>query len=313
MVARMFHHRQVENTLLFITEAQVREMLHPDELFSALEQALIEFSAGRVNQPVRSVLHVAEHNGWFGLMPAVYGRFMGAKLVTVYPGNTHRKLHTHQAIIHLFSSSTGQPLAVMDGRLITEMRTAAVSAIATNLLAPAGAKSLAILGSGVQARSHFHALRRIRPFTDVRVWSPTPENAKRFADEIEAAAVASAEAAVTGADVIVTVTGASEPILRRDWLKSGAYVNAVGAVGPTRRELDSETMQAAVVVESREAARIESGDILLAGAAIYAELGELLAGEKQLPPGRIVFKSLGIAIEDIAAAQLVYEAVCSRA
>jgi thiomorpholine-carboxylate dehydrogenase len=211
-------------------------------------------------------------------------------------------------MIVLSRAETGEPLAVMDGRLITELRTAAVSAVATKLLSPPAVKSLAILGSGVQARAHFAALSLVRTFDDVRVWSRNPNNAKTLAAEIGATAAASAEDAVRGADVVVTVTAATEPVLRGSWLKPGALVNAVGAVGATRRELDSDAMRGAVVVDSREAALKESGDLLLAGATIYAELGELLAGTKPRPDAAItVFKSLGLAVEDLASAKLVLE------
>jgi thiomorpholine-carboxylate dehydrogenase len=267
---------------------------------------------GNVTQPVRTVISVAEHQGWIGIMPVVYGGLMGAKLVTVYPANAKTNLPTHQAVIQLFSSLTGEPLATMDGRLITEMRTAAVSAIATSLLAPPNARVLAILGSGVQARSHFHALGLVRSFTEVRVWSPTEANAQRFAAETGALSMPTAEAAVRGADVIVTATNAAEPILRGEWLKPDAYVNAMGAVGPAKRELDTAAMQASIVVESRAPALVESGDILLSGASIYAELGELLADpQRPKPAGRFVYKSLGIAMEDLVCAQLVYEALTS--
>lgn len=289
---------------LFLGEEQVRARLRYEDLMPALREALIDYSAGRVQQPVRSVLTVPEHEGWFGMMPAVMGDVMGAKLVTVFPRNARRGLHTHLAVIALFSSRTGELLAVMDGRLITEMRTAAVSAIATDLLAARDARVLAILGSGVQARSHLRALRMVRDFSDVRVWSRNAENAAAFASETGARAVA-AEDAVRGADVVVTVTNSPEPVLRGEWLKDGAHVNAVGAVGATRRELDSSAMQAFVVVESRESAAREAGEILLAGATVDAELGELLAGAPWERKGRTVYKSLGIAVEDLAAARLV--------
>jgi thiomorpholine-carboxylate dehydrogenase len=282
-----------------------------EELIPALRRALIEFSAGRVVHPVRMVLRTApgpdSPSGYFGVMPAVYGNVMGAKLVTFFAGNARGSLPTHQAVIQLFSATTGEPLAAMDGRLITEMRTAAVSAIATDLLARRDTQVLAILGSGVQARSHLEALRVVRQFGEVRVWSRTPEHAARFARETGAWPM-TAEAAVRGADVVVTATSSPEPVLRGEWLRDGAHVNAVGAVGPTLRELDDRAMQGLVVVESREAADRESGDVILSGATVYAELGELLSGLIAAPKGqRTVFKSVGIAIEDLAAAKLVYE------
>jgi thiomorpholine-carboxylate dehydrogenase len=246
-------------------------------------------------------------------MPAVYDDIMGTKLVNFYPENGKLGLPTHQAIIAIFRSETGEPLALMDGRLITEMRTAAVSAVATKLLAPANAMRLAILGSGVQARGHFQALSLVRKFDDVRVWSRNRDNADAFAKEIGASSLPPEEA-VRDANVVVTVTSGTEPILLGAWLKPGALVLAVGAVGPTRREVDSDTMRGAVIVDSREAAMKESGDILLANATIYAELGELLSGAQPLPNAEVtVFKSLGIAVEDLASAKLVLRAFESSA
>lgn len=289
-------------------EDQVRARLSLDALIPAMERALMDLSAGRVQQPVRMIVPVADHGALFGLMPAVYGDVLGAKLVLVYPDNARRALPTHLATVHLFRAATGEPLATMDGRLITELRTAAVSAAATKLLARPDAHILAILGSGVQARSHVRALRLVRRFDEIRVWSRTPEHARQFAQEIGGTAMP-AEDAVRGADVVVTVTHAAEPVVRGAWLADGAHVNAVGAIGRNRRELDDEAMGGALVVESREPAQQESDDIAASGATIYAELGELLASAVPMPSERTtVFKSVGVAVEDIAAARLVYEA-----
>jgi ornithine cyclodeaminase/alanine dehydrogenase-like protein (mu-crystallin family) len=294
---------------LLLNEERVAELLSLEELLRAMEKALIDFSRGRAIQPVRTLVRLAEQNGWFGLMPAAYGDVFGAKLVTVFPNNAERGLHTHLAAIHLFSSETGETLAIMDGRFITAWRTAAVSAIATRELSNPGARVLAILGSGVQAHTHFEMLRRVRSFEEVRVWSRTAQRARLFAEEVGAISMP-LEEAVRGADVVVTVTNASQPIVCGAWVKPGAYVNAVGAVGPHNRELDDDLMRrAAVVVESREAALRESAEIIESGAPVYAELGELLAGRVERPEGKtIVYKSLGIAVEDIAAARLVYGA-----
>jgi ornithine cyclodeaminase/alanine dehydrogenase-like protein (mu-crystallin family) len=295
--------------ILFFSENQVRAVLSYEELIPAIRQALMDFSAGRVIQPLRTVMSVAAHGGWFAVMPALYGGVMGAKMVTFYPGNVELKKHTHMAMIQLFRADTGEPLAVMDGRLITEMRTAAVSAVAVNHLAPTDAKVLGILGSGVQARSHVQALSRVRRFKEIRVWSRSEANARRFAEEV-GAKVTTAEEAVVGADVVLTLTSSPVPILQGRWLKKDAVVCAVGAVTPDRRELDDEAMQGAVVVESREAGMREPGDILLAKAEVSAEIGELLNGTSLEKKGRpVVFKSVGIAIEDIAAAKLVYERI----
>ncbi len=238
---------------------------------------------------------------------------MGIKLVTVFEKNGEVGLPTHQAVIQLFSARTGEPLASMDGRLITEMRTAAVSAVATKLLSKPDARVLAILGTGVQARAHIHALRLVQQFDEIRVWGRTPERARQVADELGVRAVPDLEQAVRGADVVVSVAHVNEPLVLGKWLGPETYVNAVATVGPERRELDDAVMDAAIVVESREAAMRESGDILKSGAAIYAELGELLAGKIPIPSGqRIVYKALGIGAEDVAAAQLVLEAYGQR-
>jgi ornithine cyclodeaminase/alanine dehydrogenase-like protein (mu-crystallin family) len=293
--------------LPFLAEASIGRVLRLEDLIPAMERALIDFSAGRVLQPVRSIIAVPQHNGLMGVMPAVYGDIMGSKLVNVYPGNAALDLPTHQAIIAIFRSDTGEPIAMMDGRLITELRTAAVSAVATKLLAPPAARTLAILGSGVQARAHVRALSLVRKFDEIRVWSRNPQHAQALAGEIGATAT-SAEEAVRGADVVVTCTNSPDPVLRGAWLKPGVLINAVGAVGPTRRELDDDAMRGAVVVDSRDAALQESGDVLLTEAEISAELGELLSGSKPLPRAEItVFKSLGLAVEDLAAAKLVLE------
>jgi ornithine cyclodeaminase/alanine dehydrogenase-like protein (mu-crystallin family) len=293
--------------MIYLDEEQVRALLRLEDLIPAMEQALIDFSAGRIRQPVRSIRPIPERGGLWGLMPAVCGDVMGIKLVTVYEGNAKRGLPTHQAVIQLMSADTGEPLAAMDGRLITELRTAAVSAAATRLLAKPDARILAILGSGVQARAHARALRMVRPFEEIHIWSRNIENARRFAGEIGGKAM-DAESAVRGAEVVVTVTYSAEPVLKGAWLAPGVLVNAVGAVGPAKRELDDGAMQGTVIVDSRAAAAQESGDIIHSGASVYAELGELLAGTRPTPAAgnRVIFKSLGLAVEDVAAARLVW-------
>ena len=291
---------------LHLDEQQVRKHLRMEELIPAMEKALVDFSAGKVTQPVRSVITVDPPGGFFGMMPALTPGGLGIKVVTFYASNAERGIPTHMATIFLVDPKTGAPLAVMDGTLITEMRTAAVSAAATKLLAPPDAKILAILGSGVQARSHVEALRLVRSFEEIRVWSPTREHAERFAKEFSAKAM-SAEAAVRGADVVVTATNSKTTVLKGSWLRPGCHVNAIGACRPDWRELDNDTMGNAVFVDSREAALKESGDIILSGAKIYAELGEALAGKVPARANETtIFKSLGMAVEDIAAGLLVY-------
>jgi len=295
--------------MLFLDEEQVRKHLRMKELIPAMEKALIDFSAGKVVQPVRQVIPVDPPGGFYGMMPALTPEGLGQKIVTFYPPNAEKGLPTHMATILLNDPETGAPIAVMDGRLVTEMRTAAVSAAATKLLASPDAKILAILGSGVQARSHVEALQLVRQFDEIRVWSPTTANAEQFAKEIGAKAM-SAEEVARNADVIVTATSSKVPVLRGAWLKPGCHVNAVGACRPDWRELDDDAMRNLVFVDSREAAIKESGDLILSGAKIYAELGEALAGKVPARADEItIFKSLGMAVEDVAAALLVYRSV----
>lgn len=287
-----------------LDEDAVRELLRYDDLIPTMAEALASLSRGAVVQPLRVVVPVADHGGFLGVMPA-YGGALGAKLVTFYPNN--QGVPTHHAIVVLFRAETGEPLVTMDGRLITEMRTAAVSAVATTHLARGDASVLAVLGSGVQARSHVEALRTIRPWRDIRVWSP--RNAQAFAERLHVRAAASAADAVRGADVIVVATTSITPVLLGEWVSPGAHINAVGAVRPTWRELDDETVRRArIYVESREAALAESGDVIASG-RVVAEIGEVVAGTQ---PGRrsadeiTLFKSVGVAVEDVAAASLVY-------
>ena len=301
--------------VLALTDADVAKVLNYERLIPAMEQALAAFSCGRVIQPVRAMLTIEEGQRFLGVMPAVAEDGMGAKLVSFFPKNAGSQLPTHLAVIALFDPETGQPLAFLDGRLITEMRTAAVSAAVTKYLASDGGRVLTLLGSGVQAYAHLQALRQVCQFTDVRVWSRTREHAKRFAT-LNGARAMDLEPAVRGADVVVTATNAVEPFLRGAWLKEGAHVNAVGSPRPTWRELDDAAMHNVLIVDSREAALKEAGDVILSKAPIFAEAGELFAGLKV--PQRsatTVFKSVGLAVEDITAARLVYDAaigVCRR-
>jgi alanine dehydrogenase len=299
-----------------LDEATVRSVLHMKDLIPVMADALAALSRGSVVQPVRVMVPIAEHQGFFGVMPAYGaargdgegGGALGAKLVTFYPNN--RGIHTHHAMVLLFRPETGEPLVTMDGRLITEMRTAAVSAVATRLLARPAAAVLAILGSGVQAQSHMEALRLVRDFREVRVWSP--RNARAFAEKFGVRAAVSAEEAVRGADVVVVATTSTTPVLHGEWLAPGTHVNAVGAPRPTWRELDDAVLaRARIYVESREAALRESGDVIAAG-QVFAEIGEVVAGTRA---GRgseneiTLFKSVGVAIEDVATAYLVYRKI----
>lgn len=303
---------------MYIPEHEVRATLNYDALIPAIRQALIDYSAGLVDQPARMILRAGNaedyRNGWFAVMPVIHGDLMGVKTVTFYPGNAELDpalgLHTHMAIIEVLRRSTGEPLAVMDGRLITEMRTAAVSAVALDALAPPEAASLGILGSGVQARSHLQALRLARPaLRDVRIWSRTAAHAERLAEETGARAVSVEEAAA--ADVVLTVTASTSPVLEGRWLTPYALVLAVGATGSVLRELDDDAMLAShVVADSRSCVERESGDVRLSGAQVQAEIGEILSGSIAAPRDKpIVFKSVGMAIEDLTAAKLVLKAL----
>jgi ornithine cyclodeaminase/alanine dehydrogenase-like protein (mu-crystallin family) len=297
---------------MYLDEEAVRAVLDWNQLIAEMETALTAFSRGRVIQPMRTMITIEEGKRYLGIMPAVAEAAMGLKLVSFYPGNAGTAVPTHLAMILLFRTDTGEPLAVMDGRLITEMRTAAVSAAVTRRLAAPDSRVLTLIGSGVQAEAHLEALSRVRHFDEVRVWSRTPAHAERFARAHNARAM-DAEAAVRGADVVVTVTNAREPIVRGAWLKRGAHVNAVGSPRPTWRELDDDAMANVLVVDSREAVLKESGDVILSKSPIYAEAGEIFDGSKPTPVSETtVFKSVGLAVEDIATARLVYEAARQR-
>ena len=304
---------------MYISEQEVRSVLTYEALIPAIRQALVDFSAGRVNQPARMILRAGNEeghrNGWFAVMPVVAGEFMGVKTVTWYPGNDELGLHTHMAIVELLNRATGEPLAVMDGRLITEMRTAAVSAVAFAALSPlhfaSAPRSFGILGSGVQARAHVSALKHVWPaMGEIRIWSRTPANAERLANEVGGVA-ASIEGA-SGADVVLTATSAQVPVLEGKLLKANALVLAVGATGASIREIDDGAMLSSyIVAESRSCVERESGDVLLSGAKVHADLGEILADPSaaEIPRDRrVISKSVGMAIEDVTAARLVWQA-----
>jgi len=316
---------------LLLRESHLRQLLTMRDLVPLMEQALAAFSGGRVVQPVRTAIPVKEHSGFLVLMPAylVGQSAMGMKAVTFYPGNAARGLPTHLATILLNDPATGELLGVMDGRLITEMRTAAVSAAATKHLARTGSTTVAFLGAGVQARSHMDALREVCSPADVRVWTRTRAHADAFAKEIaeryavRATATASPEDAVRGAEIICTVTSSQTPVLQGRWLSAGTHINAVGAPRPDWREMDTEAVtRSRLFVDSRAAAAVEAGDIVgpinegaITSAHIQAEIGDVFGGRH---PGRTdagqitVFKSLGLAVEDVATAKLAYERARDR-
>jgi ornithine cyclodeaminase/alanine dehydrogenase-like protein (mu-crystallin family) len=314
-------------SVLVLGRDEVAEALPMGECIEAMADVLAAHARKEVHQPLRSVTMPEASDGFMGLMPAHRGGehpVFGLKAVCIFPGNPARGLDAHQGTVTLFDGTTGQPTAILDASGITAIRTAAVSALATRLLAAEDARELAILGSGVQAEAHLGAMRAVRDFERVRIYSPTREHAARLAQRAGAAVADSAEGAVRGADVVVTATNSREPVLRRDWLAPGAHVNAVGASAPTSRELDTATVAACLLfVDSRESVLNEAGEYQLAvreGAIegpghIRAELGEVAAG---MHPGRTgseeltLFRSLGLAIEDMAAAERAVENARSR-
>lgn len=311
-------------SVLILGEADVARLLPMDECVEVMAEALAALERGEMHQPLRFVVRPPDAAGLLGLMPAHRAGAepaFGLKAVCVMPGNPARGLDAHQGVVLLSDGETGQVRAVVNASAITAIRTAAVSAVATRLLAREEATELAILGAGVQARSHLEAMAVVRSFQRARVWSRTHEHAQALAAETEAPfaieAVASAEEAVQNADVVCTTTSSPEPVLRRAWLRDGAHVNAVGSSIPTTRELDTETMAAAALfVDRRESTLNEAGDFLFPqrdGAIgpehIRAELGELLVGSaagRTSPDELTVFKSLGLAVEDLAAAEHLY-------
>lgn len=299
---------------LYLDDAAVRRLLRMEDLLAGMPRILMDLSAGRLVQPLRTVMEVPGAQGMLFLKPSVIEGALATKLITLMPGNAARGLPTLLATIVLMDPATGEPLAVMDGTWITALRTAAASAVAADALTPAGPKVVAMLGSGALARSHATALRAVRPVTQIRIWSRDPANVARCAEDVGGVASANAEEAVRGADIICTVTNASEPVLRGAWLKPGAFVAAVGAPRPNWRELDDTAMRNVVVADSREAALQESGDVILSGTTVHAEIGEILAGTcpRPAPGATVVFKSLGQAVEDAFAARLVYDAAIAE-
>ena len=304
--------------MIVLSEADVRELLDLDELVDALADAHRELSEGRASMPPR-IAAFAERDGLLGAMPSYLpSAGLACKLVSLFPHNTDR--HTHQAVICVFDPEHGTPLALLDGRYITATRTAAGSALATRLLAREDARVLAILGAGVQARSHAEAVRRVRAFDEIRIASRDRARAAELAGEIGAEVAASWAEALEGADVVAATTHTVEPVVRLEWLSPGAHVNSVG-LNPAGREVDEATVaEALLVVESRQSALAPppAGAPELADidpARVHAELGELVAGTK---PGRTspeqitLYKSVGVAVQDAAAAALVLKAARER-
>ncbi len=297
-------------------EHDVRRLLPVAECIEPMAEVLAALARDELYNPLRSVVLPPGAEAFMGLMPAYRSApapVYALKAVCIAPGNPARGLDSHQGFVALFDGVTGEPRAFVNASAITAIRTAAVSAVATRLLARPGARTLAILGAGVQARAHLDAMRAVLPIERVRVWSRTPAKAAAL-EGVEVAA--SAEEALAGADVIVTATTSAEPVVRREWLADGTHVNAVGSSVESTRELDTATMAAAALyVDRRESTVNESGDYLFALAdgaigpdSIRGELGELLngtVGGRRDASELTVFKSLGLAVEDLAAAEHV--------
>ena len=306
-------------SLLVLSEPDVRELLDMESCVEAMTEVLTSLARGELYQPLRSMVRPPDTDGLLGLMPAHRGgerAVYALKEIVVTPDNPTRGLDAHQGAVLLHDGVTGELVAVLNASPVTAIRTAAVSAVATRALARADTARVAILGAGVQARAHVDAMRAVLDDPEIRIWARRIEAAEELAADVGAIASPSPDAALFGAEVVCTTTSAREPVLEHRWLAPGAHVNAVGSSIPTARELDTETLRrGALFVDRRESALNEAGDYLIAAAEgaigpeqIRAELGEVLAG---LAPGRAdeeeftIFKSLGIAVEDLAAAELV--------
>ncbi|MGH9874258.1 MAG: ornithine cyclodeaminase family protein [Pyrinomonadaceae bacterium] len=312
--------------ILILSHDEVIELLPMKECIAVMRKALIALAAGQAHQPLRTIIRPPDAAGLMGLMPSYMsgdGAAFGLKAICVFPGNPAKGKDAHQGAVLLFSAETGELMAMMNASAITAIRTAAVSGVATGLLAREGACDLAIIGTGVQARSHLAAMSQVRVIKRCRIASRHIEHAEEFAEELKGnfsfplEPVATVAEALEGADLIVTATTATEPIVKREWIAPGAHLNLVGASTPNAREVDSATMAgSSVFVDRRESTINEAGDYLFAvrdGAIgadhIRAEIGEVLHGDK---PGRTspeeitLFKSLGLAVEDLAAADYLY-------
>jgi ornithine cyclodeaminase len=313
--------------VLVADAAAVRRLLPMDRCIDVMAEALSALARDRAVNPLRSILALPFGDNALAVMPGaqVDPPAFGVKVISVFPENRDAGLETHQGVVLLFEAEHGQPVAMVDASEVTAIRTAAVSGVATRALAQEDADDLAVIGSGTQARTHLEAMLAVRPVRRVRAWSPNRERREAFAAEaterhgVPVEAVDEPRAAVEGASLICTVSGAREPVVRGEWLAPGCHINAVGSALPTARELDSEAVaRARLFVDRRESALYESGDVLLAmqdGAIgedhIAGELGELVTGavEGRTATDQItLFKSLGLAVEDVAAARAVLEA-----
>jgi ornithine cyclodeaminase/alanine dehydrogenase-like protein (mu-crystallin family) len=312
--------------ILILNHDEVVELLPMRECIVVMREALIKLAAGEAYQPLRTVIRPPDAAGVMGLMPSYVSgdhAAYGLKTVCIFPGNPAKGKDAHQGAVLLFSAETGELLALMNASAITAIRTAAVSGVATSLLAREDASNLAIIGTGVQARTHLKAMSQVRPIKRCRITSRSIEHATQCAEEMRGSfpfavePVETVKEALEDADLIVTVTTASDPIVRREWISPGAHLNVVGSSTPNAREVDAATIAASsLFVDRRESTINEAGDYLFAareGAIgpdhIRAEIGEVLKGDK---PGRTspaeitLFKSLGLAVEDLAAASYLY-------
>jgi len=318
-----------------INHAEVEELLPMNECIEVMEKAFMALARGDVEQPLRTIFRPGTVKGVMAMMPAYRGGdapLFGLKAICVFPGNAAIGKDAHQGAVVLFDGTTGELIAVVNASAITAIRTAAVSALATKVLANQTAATLAIIGAGVQARAHLSAIACVRKLQHVRVVARRPDRAEQFADEMKSEvkchieAFDTVEAAVRDADIIVTATTSRDAVVRREWIADGAHINAIGTFSPKARELDTATMVSSTLfVDRRESAFNEAGDYLIAAGegaigpdTIRAELGEVLIGKH---PGRTsveeitIFKSLGLAMEDLAAAEYCYrkaEGLASR-
>jgi ornithine cyclodeaminase/alanine dehydrogenase-like protein (mu-crystallin family) len=313
--------------VLLLGHDEVAALLPVRECIGLVRDALRSLAEGRVHQPLRTIMRPPDAAGMMGLMPSYASGAHAAfalKAICVFPGNPARGMDSHQGAVLLFSAETGELQAVVNASAVTAIRTAAASAVATEALAREDASDLAIIGAGVQARSHVEAMSRVRRVRRCRVASRRVENARKLADELKGSyafpveSVETIEEALRGADLIVTATSAARAVVRREWVSAGAHINAVGSCTPHARELDGATVAASsLFVDSVESTVNEAGDYLCAlregvigQEHIRAELGEVIRGDK---PGRTsndeitLFKSLGIAVEDLAAVKFLYD------
>jgi ornithine cyclodeaminase/alanine dehydrogenase-like protein (mu-crystallin family) len=301
--------------MILLSDADVRDVLNATDLVATMELALVAYSTGRAAQPQRVTLHFGPEYNWLGIMPASLDGVLGAKLVAVVPANEARGFATHPATIVLLDAQSGRLAALLDATSLTTLRTAAVSAVSVKYMARPDSQRLAILGSGAQARAHLAAFSALRQWSDVRAWSPTQEHLDRFADETGVTAASSARECVGGADVILLATSSGFPVVDGDWVSPGSHIISIGAYQSSMREMDPALLaRARLIVDSRAGALTESGDVVQGiregwfnEPHIAGELGEVVAG---LTQGRTsadqitVFKSLGMAVEDLAAAGL---------